>query len=100
MTDTDITTKREHDAHGGGHDHKKLHVAVLAPRSPKPKKFTWDQHLLVRDAAADAAQAFGYTGGTPALSKDDKVLDGDQELAQAGVRDGDTLELLDKGGGV
>lgn len=100
MTNTDITEKPEHDDDGRGHAGRKLHVKVVAPRSPKPKKFTWEQHLLVRDAAADAAQAFSYTGGTPALSKDDKVLDGDQELVQAGVRDGDTLELLDKGGGV
>lgn len=92
--------KYANEKHDDDKREKKLHVKVLAPRSPKPKTFKWDENLLVSAAAAEAAQAFDYSGGTPALSKNGQVLDPNKSLVQAGVKDGDTLELLDKGGGV
>jgi hypothetical protein len=95
-------THAEQDETDGkpGHGARELHVKVLAPRSTEPKRFTWDKDMLVADAAAEAAQAFGYTGGTPGLSKGRKMLEPTEQLHQAGVHDGDTLELLDRGGGV
>jgi hypothetical protein len=77
-----------------------LSVSVSAPRSPDPKVFRWDKHLNVGTAAAEAAAAFGYSGGTPSLSENDKVLDPTKQLVAAGVKDGDKLDLLDAGGGV
>jgi hypothetical protein len=81
-------------------DRQDIEVSVFAPRSPDPKAFEWSKHLLVSAAAQEAATAFGYTGGTPGLTKDEVALDPADQLAAAGVRNGDTLELLDKGGGV
>jgi hypothetical protein len=82
-------------------DKQDLHVIVIAPRDPDhPHTFTWNKHVRVSDAAAEAAAYFGYTGGSPGLTEDDRVLDGDKQLVAAGVDDGDTLELLDAGGGV
>lgn len=98
MTATDLK-----DSKGKGNDDRgrqTLRVRVFAPRSPKPKAFEWARQMLVGAAAAEAAAAFGYTGGTPALSRDDRVLDPTLTLQRAGVKDRDKLELLDKGGGV
>jgi hypothetical protein len=82
-------------------DKKTLKVTVFAPRDPdKPKRFKWDKHLTVGDAAAEAAAAFEYGPGTYSLSKDDEVLDRDKQLHAAHVRDGDELWLVDAGGGV
>ena len=83
-----------------GEDRQVLDVTVYAPRSSEPKSFAWDKHLLVSEAAKDAALAFGYTGGTPSLAKGDEELDPTKQLVAAGVRDGDHLELIDTGGGV
>lgn len=83
-----------------GPDQRLLKVTVFAPRSTTPKVFRWERRMLVRDAAAEAAEAFGYSGGTPSLSENDVVLDPDKNLAAAGVKSGDTLELVDRGGGV
>jgi hypothetical protein len=77
-----------------------LHVTVKAPRSPDPKPFVWSKHVLVRDAAAEAATAFGYGDGSPSLLRHGVALDADKQLVAAGVRDGDQLDLLDTGGGV
>ncbi len=86
--------------HGAKPDRQEIEVTVFAPRSPDPKTFEWDKHLLVSAAAQEAATAFGYSGGTPGLTEHDQALDPDKQLAAAGVKNGDTLELLDKGGGV
>lgn len=85
----------------GGTDSKQdLHVEVSAPRVPEPKSFTWNKHMSVSEATADAGHAFGYTGETLSLARDGVVLDPDKQLVAAGVRDGDKLRLLDTGGGV
>lgn len=95
------TSPHQDPAHAPDHDRQDLHVTVFAPRFPdEPKHFDWSRHLLVSDAAAQAAAAFGYTGGTPGLSKHRHVLDPTKTLHEAGVESGDELELLDKGGGV
>lgn len=83
----------------GGHD-KELKVTVFAPRSPEGKKFKWDEHLSVGAAADEAAKEFGYAKGTPTLAKHGSALERDKELVDAGVHDGDKLELVDIGGGV
>jgi hypothetical protein len=76
-------------------------VKVFAPKSPDPMEFTWLKTMLVGEAAKAAATAFGYQGGTPALqNQQGKVLDNKKPLVAEGVRDGDTLELVDHGGGV
>jgi hypothetical protein len=95
------TTARQDPDVAHDHDRRDLHVKVFAPRFPdEPKHFDWNRCLLVSEAAAQAAAAFGYTGGTPGLSKCRQVLDPTQDLQQAGVENGDELELLDTGGGV
>jgi hypothetical protein len=74
--------------HPSEDDKQILDVSVFAPRATEPKTFHWNKHLTVGEAADEAAQAFGYVGGTPSLAKGDEV------------RDDDTLELVDTGGGV
>jgi hypothetical protein len=95
-TDTQDHTGEKGDDRGG----KIIHVTVSAPRSPTPKEFAWSRDMLVSEAAADAAAAFQYTGGTPALSEGDRWLDPDVSLHKAGVKNKDKLELSDRGGGV
>ena len=90
--------ERERPNPGSGGE---LTVEVFSPRAPAPKKFTWPKTLLVGDAADEAAKEFKYEAGTPTLqNKDKKVLDRQQTLLAAGVRDFDRLELTDTGGGV
>lgn len=85
---------------GGGDSKQDLQVEVSAPRVPEPKTFTWNKHMLVSEATAEAGQAFGYTGETLSLVRGNTALDPDKQLVAAGVRDGDELRLLDTGGGV
>ena len=76
-------------------------VEVFSPRVATSKKFTWPKTLLVGDAADEAAKEFKYEAGTPSLQNKDKtVLDRQQTLLAAGVRDFDRLELTDTSGGV
>ena len=77
-----------------------LGVIVFAPRSPKSKDFTWDKTTLVGEAASQAATEFGYKEGNPGFQKGDHVLDNNKSLENAGVLNGDKLELVDTGGGV
>jgi hypothetical protein len=80
---------------------KTVTVMVVAPRDPDPKEFTWDRDLTVGAAAAEAGGAFGYEPGTPSFVNDKgEVLDRDKTLHQEHVKDRDTLELVDVGGGV
>ncbi|MCY4398729.1 MAG: hypothetical protein OXE96_05190 [Gemmatimonadetes bacterium] len=80
---------------------EKLNVEVFSPRDPNPKKFSWPTIWTVGEAADDAAKAFGYEAGTPTLqNKDHEVLRRKDTLLDAGVREGDQLELTDTGGGV
>ncbi len=80
---------------------EKLSVEVFSPRKPTPKKFNWPKTWTVGEAADDAAKAFGYEAGTPTLQdKEHQVLRRKDTLSEAGVKDGDQLELTDTGGGV
>ncbi len=82
-------------------DHASLHVSVYAPREPDPRQFTFQRNDTVGDAARTAADAFGYSSGNPSFQNaDGEVLDRSRNLAAAHVRDGDTLQLVDVGGGV
>jgi hypothetical protein len=79
-----------------------LTVKVFAPRTPAPRKFEWATTTLVGTAAREAANAFGYhpTGAPGFQDKHDRVLDNQQSLEAAGVRNEENLELVDTGGGV
>lgn len=77
-----------------------ISVTVHAPRSLEPKSFTWEKTTKVGDAAQQAAQAFGYAGGTPTLQKGTSILDRNKPLVAEKIVDGDTLEIVDAGGGV
>lgn len=80
---------------------KTVTVKVVAPRHPDPKKFTWDRDMTVGDAAREAAAAFGYEPGTPSfVNEKGDVLNRDKTLHEEHVKDRDTLELVDVGGGV
>jgi len=55
----------------------------------------------VGDAADEAASEFGYEGGQPTFQNEqDEVLDRNKPLVAEKVKDGDSLELVDTGGGV
>jgi hypothetical protein len=83
-------------------DHGRIVVQVVAPRDPDhPRAFEFRHNELVGTAARLAADAFGYTAGSPSFANDDNVvLDRDKSLAAEHVHDGDTLHLVDVGGGV
>lgn len=81
------------------HGNQELTVTVSAPRAPEPRTFTWNKHMKVAEATAEAAAVFGYSGDV-ALTRNGKKLDPSKQLVAAGVRDGDKLRLIDIGGGV
>jgi hypothetical protein len=83
-------------------DHGQITVTVIAPRDPdNPRTFEFKHNELIADAARTAATAFGYTGGNPSFANDQQVvLDRNKSLAAEHVHDGDTLHLVDIGGGV
>ncbi|SFG26947.1 hypothetical protein [Streptomyces mirabilis] len=86
---------------GAGPQHGQLTVTVYAPRDPDPKTFHFPRAETVGAAATEAAQQFGYTGGTPSFQNSKgEVLNRDLSLVAAHVHKGDTLELVDVGGGV
>jgi hypothetical protein len=85
----------------GRHGPPTMTVTVFVPRATDPQRFTWPQTMKVGEAAAQAADAFGYEPGNPSLqNKAGEVLDRNKPLVAAGIRDGDELELVDVGGGV
>lgn len=92
------------EAHEHEHGSREvLHVLVLAPGFVEPRKFEFKKTLTVKQAATEAASAFGYRANTPGFQTtgpDPKELPENETLAAAGVRDGETLELIDTGGGV
>ncbi|HEX2879779.1 MAG TPA: hypothetical protein VHO25_09580 [Polyangiaceae bacterium] len=98
MQQHDQTDKKPHENPGP----PTVTVKVFSPREPDPKTFTWPQTMRVGDAAAEAALAFGYPSGLTVSfqNKAGEVLDRKKPLVAAGVRDGDTLEIVDVGGGV
>jgi hypothetical protein len=75
-------------------------VTVFVPSQVHPKHFTWAVTLKVGAAAAEAAAAFKVDIEAPTLQKGDKVLDREQTLEAAGVKEHDELELVSAGGGV
>jgi hypothetical protein len=80
---------------------KTIEVIVDAPKDPEPKTFRFAESETVGDAAKRAAAEFGYGPGNPSLqTRDGKVLDRSLTLKQAGVHNGERLELVDAGGGV
>jgi hypothetical protein len=81
-------------------DKQTITVVVFAPGETKSKSFEFDKHLEVGTAAKEAAAAFGLSGGDPTFAKGKTVLDRNKQLVAEGVRDGDTVELIDAGGGV
>jgi hypothetical protein len=90
----------------GEHEHSEpdkqnLEVRVFAPRDPSDiRDFTFNKHMTVGEAAAEAATQFGYEGGQPTFAKDGTALDRNKQLVAEHVRDGDLLEIVDAGGGV
>jgi hypothetical protein len=82
------------------HGRPVINVMVVSPRETTPRPFTFEKTMRVGDAAREAADAFGYTGGNPTFARGDVILDRDKPLVAEGVRDGDELELVDAGGGV
>lgn len=84
------------------HGHDQLHVKVVTPSDSKPREFTFPSTETVGAAATDAANAFGLHPTAPSFEVEPKevVLDRSKTLAEAGVHDGDRLELVDVGGGV
>jgi hypothetical protein len=85
---------------GRGRGDQELTVTVRAPRSLDPKTFTWPKTMKVGDAAQQAAQAFGYEGGSPTFQKGEDILDRNKPLVAEKIQDGDVLDLVDAGGGV
>ncbi len=75
-------------------------VVVFAPSQVEPKEFTWPQIKKVREAAAEAAAAFGIDVEAPTFQKDDEVLDREKTLVAAGLKNRDKVELVGAGGGV
>jgi hypothetical protein len=73
--------------------------AVYSNRSAEPKKFAWHPDVLVRDAAAEAAKAFGLEGGAPGLmvKETGEVADRDKPVHLIASR---VVELIDTGGAV
>lgn len=94
-----MTSTSSASANDKSNDKQELTVSVSAPRSPEARTFTWNKHMKVADATAEAAAAFGYAGDV-SLSRGGIKLDPAKQLVAAGVRDGDELRLIDTGGGV
>ena len=97
MSDSDTSTSVLDESK----DKQDLTVLVFSPRNPADKReFTWSKHTTVGEAAAEAAAAFGYSGGQPTLAKDGTPLERTKQLVAEHIKDGDVLELIDAGGGV
>jgi hypothetical protein len=84
---------------GDKHVHH-ITITVFAPSHVEPKHFTWPVTKKVGAAAADAAAHFHVDVPAPTFQKGDHVLDREQTLAEAGVKEHDELELVSAGGGV
>jgi hypothetical protein len=93
----DLPGEAAHAAAG----HRTIVVIVFAPKDLEPKRFRFGTDETVGVAAKIAADAFGYTAGTPSFQTEaGTVLDRNLTLAAAGVRNRERLELVDAGGGV
>jgi hypothetical protein len=81
---------------------KDIQVLVYAPKDLEPKHFGFSGGELVGDAARVAATSFGVQSNNPSFQNlaTKVVLDRTKTLQDAGVDNGDKLELVDVGGGV
>jgi hypothetical protein len=77
-----------------------LNVRVLAPSEHNPRHFTFPGTDSVGDAATEAATGFGLHPTSASFERDGVALDRTVSLEDAGVHNGDELELVDVGGGV
>ena len=76
-------------------------LTVYEPSEVEPKVFTWAKTMKVSDAAQEAASTFKVQVKIPTFENaQHEILDRNKPLVAAGVRDGDSLELVDIGGGV
>lgn len=76
-------------------------VKVFVPSSTRPRPFTWAATKTVGEAAKDVAEAWCLETEAPTFQNHcDEVLDRDKSLKDAGVSEGDQLELVSAGGGV
>jgi hypothetical protein len=78
-------------------------VIVYSPNHTDPKRFTWSTGHTLGRAAIEAAEAFGlFVGQTKPTFRNQagELLDITASLAEAGVQEGDKLDLVTSGGGV
>ena len=77
-------------------------ITVFSPKESEGKEFTFPKTKKVGEAATEAALAFGYAAGSTVSfqNADKKVLDRDKPLVAEHVKDGDSLDIVDVGGGV
>jgi hypothetical protein len=77
-------------------------ITVFSPKESEGKEFTFPKTKKVGEAATEAALAFGYAAGSTVSFQniDKKVLDRDKPLVAEHVKDGDSLDIVDVGGGV
>jgi hypothetical protein len=95
------TPTKEVEGQGQGSGSNEISVTVFSPRIPDPRQYTWPRNKRVGEAAREAANDFGHTGGAPGFQNAaKKVLANSKPLVAEGVRDGDELELVDTTGGV
>jgi hypothetical protein len=80
----------------------RVHVIVSVASIKQPKEFDWPDNELVGAAADIAAKEFGLTPEQPPTFQNEKdvVLDRNQTLEAADVKNGSHLELVAGGGGV
>lgn len=84
------------------HPTETLTVEVFAPTDRHPRRFAFNRTETVGAAAESAARDFGLHPTAPSFEVEGtKIpLDRSKTLADAGVHDGEKLELVDVGGGV
>lgn len=72
---------------------------VSVPRDAEPHGYSLPTAMLVGDAAVLVSDQLGYTSGYPSFAGEDgRVLDRSASLAEAGIFDMSTVELVDVGG--
>lgn len=76
-------------------------VIVFAPSEVRPREFSFLKTESISAAAKHAATEFGLHPTDPSFqTKAGDVLDATETLEQAGVTNGEELDLVDVGGGV
>jgi hypothetical protein len=93
---TNPTAAQTSDQHG--HD---LHLHVDSPIDPHGREFAFPGTELVGTAATEAAHAFGHEGNDYTFKTNDgTVVDRTKSLFDAGLHNGDHVEVVNAGGGV